>query len=464
MRRLEAAADDPQTARMMVSPLQVTIMTLLIESYGRAPSWRHRLFDAYYQTIYRREAARPGRAGRLLEEREADITFLHERVGLELQKASEADGASDAVLSRDDLVRLATDRLQHEHGHSADDAHTLAESFLELATSRLVLLVPHHDGLGFEIRSLQEYMAARALTNGPDDVVLRRLTLAAPSAHWRNTWLLAFARALQTKHYLRDQLMGSVRSAGSDPLAKRIGIGPELAHDLLADSIGTDSPKLRNELVDTLLEIFDLPPRPLSVSALLMALSDESSAYKAIILDRMRRGIASREDTQAATWSILKALEPQVGVVPATARALLHQMKPHVSQQAALEMLTDGGDMPPTAPTSYASLRSFFATDPATLLDERQLEDAQAFLETLQARRALVLRDHPNVVLPLGSGTLMHGVSDANYPRDENVRLALAMALDTIDPTSWGASIEIRNSLWRGVRRQPIRDEINDPR
>jgi hypothetical protein len=58
-----------------------------------------------------------------------------------------------------------------------------------------VLLVPVlHDDIGFEVRSLREFMAARSLTSGPDDRVRERLSVLAPSAHWRNTWLFAAGR------------------------------------------------------------------------------------------------------------------------------------------------------------------------------------------------------------------------------------------------------------------------------
>jgi hypothetical protein len=49
--RVAQAAEEPATARLMRSPLQVTIMSLLLERRVRAPQDRHSLFDAYYQTI-----------------------------------------------------------------------------------------------------------------------------------------------------------------------------------------------------------------------------------------------------------------------------------------------------------------------------------------------------------------------------------------------------------------------------
>ncbi len=49
--RIREAADEELTSRMMQTPLQVTIMSLLLESRARVPQHRHGLFDAYYETM-----------------------------------------------------------------------------------------------------------------------------------------------------------------------------------------------------------------------------------------------------------------------------------------------------------------------------------------------------------------------------------------------------------------------------
>lgn len=71
MERLGEAADDELTARLMRTPLQVTIMSLLLEGRARVPRERYGLFSAYYSTIYElldhlraRSRAAPSRARR----------------------------------------------------------------------------------------------------------------------------------------------------------------------------------------------------------------------------------------------------------------------------------------------------------------------------------------------------------------------------------------------------------------
>src|SRR5262249_38534498 len=56
--RVERATNTPATARLMRSPLQVTIMTLLVDRTGQPPQERWKLFHDYYNLIYQREVER----------------------------------------------------------------------------------------------------------------------------------------------------------------------------------------------------------------------------------------------------------------------------------------------------------------------------------------------------------------------------------------------------------------------
>jgi hypothetical protein len=139
--RVANAAEDPITARLLRSPLQVTIMSILLERRVRVPQDRHGLFDAYYQTIYDRESAKPGPVGLLLDQQRSNVNLLHEQVGLLLQIRTERGGDAEALLPRQDLQDLARQRLREE-GHADIDAERLAAQLVAAATRRLVLLVP----------------------------------------------------------------------------------------------------------------------------------------------------------------------------------------------------------------------------------------------------------------------------------------------------------------------------------
>jgi len=84
--------------------------------------------------------------------------------------------------------------------------------------------------------------------------------------------------------------------------------------------------------------------------------------------------------------------------------------------------------------------------------DDREAVDE--FMATLAQGKVRVLRADRRIVLPRGGLSMLK--HDAPYPESPDVRDAVAIALDGIDPRSWGASSEIRNGLWRAMRRTAV--------
>jgi hypothetical protein len=247
--KLADAAKDELTARLMRSPLQVTIMASLLERRARVPQTRHALFDAYFDTIYSREVGKSGHIGRLLETHRSDVHYIHEQVGLRLQVQAERDGHAKALLDQAEFSELVERRLRDE-GQDGETAKRLARDLSKAATDRLVLLTPNRAGfIGFEVRSLQEYMAARALTTGDGTHILERLRHIAPSAHWRNTWLLAAGRIYDAQQHLRAGVADLLRQLDeNDYVGMLVNPGARLAIDLLDDDLGMSAPAARRSL------------------------------------------------------------------------------------------------------------------------------------------------------------------------------------------------------------------------
>ncbi|WP_406292063.1 hypothetical protein [Embleya sp. NBC_00896] len=156
------------------------------------------------------------------------------QVGITLQAASESANGAEASLSPEDLHALATARFIGR-GFDADQAQTHAAELVDVTTKRLVLLVPRDGGVGFDIRTLQELMAARALTEGDDTQIATRLRLIAHPPHWRNTWLLAVGHLLTTSERFEKQIIDLLKSLDTDPrrLNARYPTAPTLAADIL---------------------------------------------------------------------------------------------------------------------------------------------------------------------------------------------------------------------------------------
>ncbi|KEP72802.1 hypothetical protein HR12_40140 [Microbacterium sp. SUBG005] len=91
--RLHEAAANSTTSRLMTTPLQITIMSTLLERLSHVPDTRHALFDAYYKAIYTRERARASSLGLILTTHERVIDYLHEQVALFLHARGSGCGA-----------------------------------------------------------------------------------------------------------------------------------------------------------------------------------------------------------------------------------------------------------------------------------------------------------------------------------------------------------------------------------
>ena len=79
--RLDRAFRDSSTARLMRSPLQVTIMAALVDRVGQPPQERWSLFNQYYDVIYDREVERSIPASIILRDYQPDIKAIHNQVG-----------------------------------------------------------------------------------------------------------------------------------------------------------------------------------------------------------------------------------------------------------------------------------------------------------------------------------------------------------------------------------------------
>ncbi len=112
--RLDRATNQESTARLMRSPLQVTIMSLLLERAGQPPQEQWTLFDQYYSVIYSRELERDTPAARVLRDYRADIDAIHRQVGLALHVRAERAGGTESRLSSDEFRRIVVRRLEEE--------------------------------------------------------------------------------------------------------------------------------------------------------------------------------------------------------------------------------------------------------------------------------------------------------------------------------------------------------------
>lgn len=263
MSRLERAVEGEATARLMNSPLQVTIMAALVDQTGQPPQDNWNLFKEYYGIVYKREMERDIPAAEILRQNRADIDKIHQHVGLLLQIKSEHAGGTEARLSEDDFARVVEARLDEE-GHEGEHLALLRAAIIEAATNRLVFLVGlQADQIGFEIRPLQEFMAAEGLMSGNDTHARERLREIAPVVNWRNVFLFAAGKCFAERQYLRDSILAictELNEGGEDEVAAAVLAGSQLALELLEDGSARQQPRFAQSLARLALRLLDLPP------------------------------------------------------------------------------------------------------------------------------------------------------------------------------------------------------------
>lgn len=194
--RFEQSMAESSGSSLAQTPLQILITTVLLERRGALPKNNYLLFWQYYEIMATRERAKTTALASFITDNYDAITAIHEMVGLALQRRAERDGGALPVLHKEELRRLAEiywrDQMLWDEGSRLNQ---VVDRFVEASLKRLVLLVSNSDdGVGFELRSLQEVMAARALSQGTDDELRQVLVELAPSPHWRNVWVFIAGR------------------------------------------------------------------------------------------------------------------------------------------------------------------------------------------------------------------------------------------------------------------------------
>jgi hypothetical protein len=441
LERFEKQATEPPMIRLMRTPLQVLIMTFILERLGNLPPDRYQLFWRYYETVYDRESAKNTTLASLLIQHRSSITDLHEAVGIALQVRAETSTDASALLPMHELRSLAEARmldLGHEHGTATS---RLADQIVTASTQRLVLLVPaEHNTVTFEVRSLEELMAARALSNGTDDEVRRRLHLAAPSPHWRNTWVFTAGRLCsEGPDHRRDLIAEVVETVDKRPdwPAWLCPVGPGLAADLLDDGITATTPKWQRRLLDVALrslsEAYPQDPRGLARGLTAAAAMGNNLMY---IRGALKTALAGTPRSQTVAMKIVTMGEFGSAI-------------PGMPQP--LTQLSGGSPLDHRRSTTVAELLrpqlSEIEESPKTLTKvERALTELQG----------LKLRKKDGVLHPVSPNVTAQWPCTIEALRDRDASLVIWLLCGDLDADLWQAQELLAQAVWPGLARVPV--------
>lgn len=249
--------NNKQISFMMETPLQVTIIAILIRSGGELPRDKFSLYKEYFDIIIKREKQKG--MGTILNDNQDLITGIYYLLGYELQKKSVSSDGSEALISLDDLKILIKRKL-FEDGISEDD-----DSYLKLLSDSYSMVVYRinfaseiREGyIGFSIRSMQEFLAAVYIEKNVNDVKLDKLLkFLAQSSYWKNTFIFLVECIVKEKKYYLDHLIDTIIadlngediSLGNIEVLSNIQYGSQVAFNLLVNNVFKTLPKYERKL------------------------------------------------------------------------------------------------------------------------------------------------------------------------------------------------------------------------
>lgn len=451
--RFDSASSVASTERLLKTPLQVLILTFILETLGDLPTTRYGLFWGYFDTVYRRETEKPTTYRDFLRNHRDDITELHERVGLLLQADCEGTDETRARLAQTDLHALARDRM-FEVGHDDPlEAKRLADEIIKIATTRLVLLSADEDEtVSFEVRSLQELMAARALVSGDDETIRRNLALTAPSPHWRNTWLFAAGKLFTEGDHRRTLVLDIVDRFDRDNNAWPgwlYPIGPELAAHLLDDGLATMTPLAQQRLVEVALRCLHGPvPEEFTSVAQGLTYATNRQTLRTLIRNKLRTAFAGTP-AAAAVASVLVSEGDFGSRIPGQPESAT--LRRHVAMWSA------------ASPEKGATVTiGNLLREPFAELHDQPgadlLEPALAECDKLRLYKTSTGDLWPRIVNAVFSWSRLKAVLN-----DRDASSLLQLCVGAIDPSSWAASSMLAWAVWSARSHEPVRHHLQIP-
>jgi hypothetical protein len=443
LERIEAAAVNDVTERLMRTPLQVMILSLLLEKRRKPPQDRAALFSDYYDVIYDREVNKQGFLSDVLDDYRPDVDAIHHSVGLTLQKRSESAGDAEALMPLAELHKIIRRRLV-DQGHEGRRLDRLVADLGQAARDRLVLLAAKgKDQVGFDLRSLQEYMAARSLTNGSDGAVLDNLKVIAPAAHWRNTWLLAVGTVYRHRSHLFPGVLQLMRDIDADdPLSLVAATGPRLALDILDDGVARHSPRHVSLLVRHVLELLNGAAMGGSRLGDVLADQDLNETSRSEVIQALRRALA---DTPSSRFTAIQVLVELI---------LPDRLGPERTGPLALKARQLYSTLPTPAPPGKVEIKhqSLAQALPATTNTWRKGTPLGDFKADL--RRIKVVTGGRGIYTPPDHAETVDKTIE--IVKDHDALFSVVEAIEEIDPDNTDARAAVTSLLFSARQRIPV--------
>jgi hypothetical protein len=447
--KLAAAMEKPNVSRLLKTPLQVLILTVIVANSGVLPTNRYRLFWTYFDTVFKREANKDTSLQSFFNTYRTEIEDLHLRIGLILHERCENSQEARSKLPLDELRDIAFQRLREDE-HAIPRANELADRLVNVATQRLVLLGADEDHtVSFDVRSLQELMAGRALINGAEADIRHNLTTAARSPHWRNAWLFAAGEMFTGSNHERNVVLDVVENCDADETwpGWLYPTGPQLAADILDDGLAANKPLYTRRLVQVALRSLNgpMPTEPKGLAHGLTVAATDSDSRK-LIREELKKAFTGKPVQQGIAASLLHYGDFGTAI-PGRSDS--------VRYVDLWSRRSFGGG--PTTTVGKLLLDALSAHTSSHIIPTSRLRDAIGECDKL----SLVIADD-GVLRPLmASKTGFDANALLLVLKDAEDTALFRAGFDSLEPEAWPAKSYLARSAWAALSRVPIASELH---
>lgn len=265
---MQEAMEDDNTSRLMKTPLQATIISILVKSGGKPPHERYSLYQQYYSTMVAREKQKNVIV--TLNDNIDWVEDIHLLIANRLQKESEKQGNPSAEIGRTEFKELIKEYITEnmdEYYEKEEEIEVKVELFSKTITHRICFLAENRDKFySFSIRSMQEFFAGTYLVKKVgDEEVMENIRAIAYKSYWRNVLLFALGYIELEKKYLEpkigslcDEMNGRDNLVQAEHTVDNVCLfGSWLALDILTEDIFKG--KNQNKYIENAAKLFKVP-------------------------------------------------------------------------------------------------------------------------------------------------------------------------------------------------------------
>lgn len=267
MEVLRESVNDQIISRLMKTPLQATIVAILVKTGGKPPRDRYNLFYTYYDTMKKREKQKETLL--TLHDTFEWMDRIHSRLALLLQRESESAANPSAAINRERFLALIREYLEEvEDEKEADGREARCRAFFRILTERLGFItdVNTEGQYMFSIRSMQEFLAASEIVSWREKRALEEVDRIASNIYWRNVFLFAVGylnkSTPDTEADIRkicERLNGAECTPARYNMEKIAYAGSRLALDILLEGIYKGRTKVEKAFYDLFFQLKDRP-------------------------------------------------------------------------------------------------------------------------------------------------------------------------------------------------------------